>query len=286
MVEPSTTGGFMSTTQPAEILTESMALLNISDVIIPETVAPEVLKAATEAILSSTTVSTVAAVTNATILATTQTAKELVEWNIDLDTRNYIASNAGWEIAFAWITIIFAIVIALYGPYVFGSDRLIAGMNVATEMMEFFFPVEYVGKPASEKITYYSHEAYVSKIRRFSLYIAFVMTGFSLFEWIVGQVGLSSLSDHENGGGSPTGLHAHVVLCVFAGVMSFTLTVSCMLMFKRGFLPEVMMVYGIRNAFMVFFFTSTWIQAMGYDKKMNDSFNSLKSGIQDFSGNF
>jgi len=82
------------------------------------------------------------------------------------------------------------------------------------------------------------------------------------------------------------GLHAHVVLCVFAGVMSFTLTVSCMLMFKRGFLPEVMMVYGIRNAFMVFFFTSTWIQAMGYDKKMNDSFNSLKSGIQDFSGNF
>ena len=102
MVEPSTTGGFMSTTQarinlsnssdsttrnnnserketlfepqikPAEILTESMALLNTSDVIIPETVAPEVLKAATEAILSSTTVSTVAAVTNATILATTQ----------------------------------------------------------------------------------------------------------------------------------------------------------------------------------------------------------------------
>ena len=96
------------------------------------------------------------------------------------------------------------------------------------------------------------------------------------------------------------GLHAHVVLCVFAGVMSFTLTVSCLLMFKRGFLPEVMMVYGIRNAFMVFFFTckhqkcpsrvtfwlATWTQAMGFDKKMNDSFNSLKSGIQDFSGNF
>ena len=39
-------------------------------------------------------------------------------------------------------------------PYVFGSDRLIAGMNVATEMMEFFFPVEYVGKPASEKVDY------------------------------------------------------------------------------------------------------------------------------------
>jgi len=150
MVEP-TTGGFMSTTQPAQILTESMALVNSSDVVIPETVAPEVLKAATEA-LTSTTTSSVAAVTNATILATTQTAKEFVDWNIDLDTRNCISSNAGWEIAFAWITIIFAIVIALYGPYVFGSDRLIAGMNVATEMMEFFFPVEYVGKPASEKV--------------------------------------------------------------------------------------------------------------------------------------
>lgn len=284
-LEP-TTGGFMSTTQPAElIVTESMALVNSSDVIIPETVAPEVLKAATEALISTTT-SSVAAVTNATILATTQTEKEFVDWNLDLETRNYISSNAGWEIAFAWITIIFAIVIALYGPYVFGSDRLIAGMNVATEMMEFFFPVEYVGKPASEKITYYSHEAYVSKIRRFSVYIALMMTGFSLFEWIVGQIGFCALSDHENGGGNPTGLHAHVVLCVFAGVMSFALTVACMLMFKRGFLPEVMIVYGIRNAFMLFFFTSTWVQAMGYDKKMNDSFNSLKSGIQDFGDNF
>lgn len=97
-LEP-TTGGFMSTTQarinlsnssdsttrnsepketfepqikPAElIVTESMALVNSSDVIIPETVAPEVLKAATEALISTTT-SSVAAVTNATILATTQ----------------------------------------------------------------------------------------------------------------------------------------------------------------------------------------------------------------------
>jgi len=46
----------------------------------------------------------------------------------------------------------FSISLALKSPYVFGSDRLIAGMNVATEMMEFFFPVEYVGKPASEKV--------------------------------------------------------------------------------------------------------------------------------------
>jgi len=96
-LEP-TTGGFMSTTQarinlsnssdsttrnserketfepqikPAKIVTESMALVNSSDVIIPETVAPEVLKAATEALIS-TTGSSVAAVTNATILATTQ----------------------------------------------------------------------------------------------------------------------------------------------------------------------------------------------------------------------
>ncbi|CBY10661.1 unnamed protein product [Oikopleura dioica] len=89
-LEP-TTGGFMSTTQPAKIVTESMALVNSSDVIIPETVAPEVLKAATEALIS-TTGSSVAAVTNATILATTQTAKEFVDWNLDLETRNYIVN--------------------------------------------------------------------------------------------------------------------------------------------------------------------------------------------------
>jgi hypothetical protein len=47
-------------------------LANSSDVIIPETVAPEVLvKAATEA-LTSTTASSVADVTNATILTTVQ----------------------------------------------------------------------------------------------------------------------------------------------------------------------------------------------------------------------
>ncbi|CAG5099465.1 Oidioi.mRNA.OKI2018_I69.XSR.g16536.t1.cds [Oikopleura dioica] len=278
MAEP-TTGGFMSTTQAAVILTESMAELNSSSPVIPETVMP------TEAFL--TTTGSEDFITNATSIAATQTSKvNFVEWDLDLDIRNTISSNAGWEIAFAWITIIFAVVIALYGPYVFGSDRLITGMNVATEMMEFFFPVQYVGKPASEKITYYSHEAYVSKIRRFSLYIALTMTGISLFEYMVGQIGSCALADHENGGGSPTALHAHVVLCVFAGVLSFSLTVAAMLMFKRGFLPEVMMVYGIRNAFMVFFFTSTWVHAMGFDKKMNDSLNSLKSGIDDFRGNF
>lgn len=279
MAEP-TTGGFMSTTQAAVILTESMAELNSSAPVIPETVVP------TEAFL--TTTGSEDFVTNATSIAATQTSKivNFVEWDLDEEIRNTISSNAGWEIAFAWITIIFAVVIALYGPYVFGSDRLITGMNVATEMMEFFFPVQYVGKPASEKITYYSHEAYVSKIRRFSLYIALTMTGISLFEYMVGQIGSCALADHENGGGSPTALHAHVVLCVFAGVLSFSLTVAAMLMFKRGFLPEVMMVYGIRNAFMVFFFTSTWVHAMGFDKKMNDSLNSLKSGIDDFRGNF
>ena len=69
---------------------------------------------------------------------------------------------AGWELALALITIMFAGVIALYGPYVFGSQALVNGMQVMMEFWEFFLPVKYNGRTAEEKVSLkcsYSHLA-------------------------------------------------------------------------------------------------------------------------------
>ena len=60
---------------------------------------------------------------------------------------------AGWELALALITIMFAGVIALYGPYVFGSQALVNGMQVMMEFWEFFLPVKYNGRTAEEKVS-------------------------------------------------------------------------------------------------------------------------------------
>ena len=60
--------------------------------------------------------------------------------------------SAGWQVAIALITVGFAIVIALYGPVVFGSVNLTRGMEVATKFLEFILPIKYEGKPAEEKV--------------------------------------------------------------------------------------------------------------------------------------
>ena len=56
------------------------------------------------------------------------------------------------QLGLAIVTILFAIVIGIYGPYVFGSQALVTGMSVATDFWEFFLPVKYGGKPAEEKV--------------------------------------------------------------------------------------------------------------------------------------
>ena len=60
--------------------------------------------------------------------------------------------SAGWQVAIALITVGFAIVIALYGPVVFGSVNLTRGMEVSTKFLEFILPIKYDGKPAEEKV--------------------------------------------------------------------------------------------------------------------------------------
>ena len=61
-------------------------------------------------------------------------------------------STAGWIVFIAICTIGFAIVIALYGPVVFGQKALAKGMECATEFLEFFLPLKYEGKPVDEKV--------------------------------------------------------------------------------------------------------------------------------------
>ena len=63
--------------------------------------------------------------------------------------------SAAWLIAIAVITTGFAIVIALYGPVVFGARALSRGMGVATEFLEFMCPIKYDGKPIDEKVSFF-----------------------------------------------------------------------------------------------------------------------------------
>ena len=62
---------------------------------------------------------------------------------------------AGWQLAFSIMTILFAVVIGTYGPYVFGKQALVNGMSVATDFWEFFLPVKYAGRPVDEKVVHF-----------------------------------------------------------------------------------------------------------------------------------
>jgi len=193
------------------------------------------------------------------------------EEGVTLAIRNSLYTLAGWELALALITIMFAGVIALYGPYVFGSQALVNGMQVMMEFWEFFLPVKYNGRTAEEKMASYSQDEYVRKIRRFSGFIGVAMTGFALFEMITGAVGRAALKDHALGEGSIMGYSAFVTLSVLCGITSFILLFASAQLFRQRFLPEMMLVYSIRNLTMLILFTATWMRALGVDEKLENS---------------
>jgi len=72
---------------------------------------------------------------------------------------------------------------------------------------------------------------------------------------MAGAIGHAALKDHTAGGGSVALFDSHVTLCVLCGITSFLLLCSSIQLFRYRFLPEMMMVYSIRNLAMLVLFT-------------------------------
>jgi len=210
------------------------------------------------------------------------------------DVRDCMFTIAGWQLALSIATIIFAVVIAVYGPYVFGSKALIKGMSVTTEFWEFCLPLKYNGKSAEDKMDTYSNEAYVSKIRRFAGFIGFTMAAVGFLEMITGAVGRSALKNHEVDGGSLMAFESHVTLCVLCGIVTFVLlSISLLLGCGKQFIPEFMLVYSIRNLIMCILFTANWMHGTGFWKSVQDArehienkFDSVADGVKQATENF
>lgn len=245
------------------------------------TISHTMVNATTIADTVDTTIATTLAETGIVANTTTVKTLEQIQWPVDEIIRDSVYNLAGWQLAFSIMTILFAVVIGTYGPYVFGKQALVNGMSVATDFWEFFLPVKYAGRPVDEKMDSYTPEAYVSKIRRFGGFIAFTMIAFAFLEMVCGAVGRAGLKDHRIGGGSLMLFDAHVTLCILCGITSFCLLCSSVQMFRHRFLPEMMLVYSIRNLFMLCLFTANWMRALGVDKQIEDhaanTMNQLES---------
>ena len=72
---------------------------------------------------------------------------------------------------------------------------------------------------------------------------------------ITGAVGRAALKDHALGEGSIMGYSAFVTLSVLCGITSFILLFASAQLFRQRFLPEMMLVYSIRNLTMLILFT-------------------------------
>jgi len=214
--------------------------------------------------------------------STTTTVETMTEY-IDPNLQAYLYCSAGWQVAIALITVGFAIVIALYGPVVFGSVNLTRGMEVATKFLEFILPIKYEGKPAEEKMNLYTKEQFDSKIRRFSCILGLTMSGFAFFEFITGCVGRSAFefdveSDGKFGEVHPGKAGAHAALCVLMGITTFCLMCAALMLFNKGFLREMMLVYAIRNFIVCLIFTASWSKYYGFEP-MNE-FSSAMDNVK------
>ena len=76
---------------------------------------------------------------------------------------------------------------------------------------------------------------------------------------IAGAVGRAALKDHALGEGSIMGYSAFVTLSVLCGITSFILLFASAQLFRQRFLPEMMLVYSIRNLTMLILFTGSEI---------------------------
>jgi len=219
---------------------------------------------------------------------TTTTVETMITEYIDPNLQAYLYGSAGWQIAISLITVGFAIVIALYGPVVFGSINLTRGMEVATKFLEFILPIKYEGKPAEEKMNLYTKEQFDSKIRRFSCILGLTMSGFAFFEFLTGCIGRAAFAfdveeDGKFGEVHPGKAGAHAAFCVLMGITTFCLMCASLMLFNKGFLREMMLVYAIRNFIVCIIFTASWSKYYGFEPldEISSAMDNVKSTMNE-----
>jgi len=196
------------------------------------------------------------------------------------ELRHALYVSACWQLTISIITICFAIVIAIYGPVVFGSRALVRGMDVATEFLEFFLPIKYQGAPAEQKMLHYSEDQFVSKIRRFAAFIGLAMTVDALFEFMSGCLGRSGFHEESIPFTDYDGVRgAFACMCILNGLFTFCLFITSIQLFRKGFLREMCLVYAIRNAIACFIFTSAWSSYFDFDSRLNSAMDSVSSAV-------
>lgn len=248
-------------------------------------VVPDVIEVTAN--LNATTIATAFNVTTQEsiteqLLATTTSAMMIDPFSAELRHALYV--SACWQLTIAVVTIGFAIVIAIYGPVVFGSRALVRGMDVATEFLEFFLPIKYQGAPAEQKMLHYSEEQFVSKIRRFAAFIGLAMTIDALFEFMSGCLGRSGFHEDSVPFTDYDGMRgAFACMCILNGLFTFCLFVASIQLFRKGFLREMCLVYAIRNAIACFIFTSAWSDYFDFDSRVNSAMDSVSSAVDGMS---